>query len=258
MRGNSGGAAESPTVAAGTFPVASAAPGQADSYSAGGQVLEAAGKSQTDIAAVVRPLDAASWPTCPWQCRLNLRGAVTLLKLTLKRRQRDCWQAVTANSTEHSYPAGPRKLLPPSTMQSTCLPALFSHQPRAASNIARNDHHYSLSSEQPAEQGTTQQHTRTVFSLAVSKCKCKTKTVILISTPNGHISSHLSNLHSDLASLVPDTIQLGLVVRGRFRPSTDLHLPPHPRPSDFFGHIEYGGRLEWSRCRWTQAHHGAI
>ena len=88
-----------------------------------------------------------------------------------------CWQAVSANPSEHGYPpAGHRKLLPPSIVQQlnqasghpTCLAALLSHQPRAALKwprliIARNDHYYSLSSEQAlnlAEHGTTQQHTR--------------------------------------------------------------------------------------------------
>ena len=180
--------------------------------------------------------------------------------------EHSCWQAVIANPNVCGYPpAGHRKLLPPCIVQQldqasgrpTCLAALLSHQPRAALKwpsliIARNDHYYSLSSEQAlslAEQGTTHQHSRSVFSLAVSKCKCKAKTAILINTPPQQ--AHAFTLEQStfgLASLVPDTIQLGLVVRGRFRPSTDLNLPPQPGSPDFFGgttYIEYCGRLEW-------------
>ena len=118
--------------------------------------------------------------------------------------------------------------------------------------ISRNEHYYSLSSEQAqnlAERGTTQQQARTVFSLAVSKCKCKAKTAILTNTPlqQPHIIT-LEQSSFGLAPLVPDTIQLGLVVRGRFKPCTDLHLPPQQGPPDFFGrttYTEYGGKLQW-------------
>ena len=177
-----------------------------------------------------------------------------------------CWIAVHANTSEHGYPpAGHRKLLPPNILQQldhapghpTCLAALLSHRPRPALKwppliIARNKHFYCLSSAQAqslAEHGTTEQHPRSVFSLAVSRCKCKAKTAILTNTPprQAHIIT-LEQSTFGLASLVPDTIQLGLVVRGRFRPSTDLDLQPQTGPPDFFGHTtytEYGGRLEW-------------
>ena len=116
---------------------------------------------------------------------------------------------------------------------STCLAALLSHRPPPALRwppliIARNEHYYCLSSAQAtslAEHGTTKQHPRSVFSLAVSKCKCKAKTAILTNTPprQAHIIT-LEQSTFGLASLVPDTTQRGLVVRGRFRPSTDLDL----------------------------------
>ena len=63
--------------------------------------------------------------------------------------------------------------------------------------------------------------------------------------------SHIITLEQStfgLASLVPDTIQLRLVVRRRFKPRTDLDLLPQTGPPDFFGrttYAEYGGRLEW-------------
>ena len=173
-----------------------------------------------------------------------------------------------ANTNEHGYPpAGHRKLLPPSIVQQleqapghpTCLAALHSHQPRPALRwppliFARNEHYYCLTSAQAqslAEHGTTEQHPRSVFSLAVSRCKCKAKTAILTNIPpqQAHITT-LEQSTFGLASLVPDTvtIQLGLVVRGRFRPSTDLDLQPQIGPPNFFGHTtytDYGGRLEW-------------
>ena len=180
--------------------------------------------------------------------------------------EHSCWIAVHANTNEHGYPpAGHRKLLPPNIVQQleqapghpTCLAALLSHRPRPALRwppliFARNEHYYCLSSAQAqslAEHGTTEQHPRSVFSLAVSRCKCKAKTAILTNTPprQAHINT-LEQSTFGLASLVPDTIQLGLVVRGRFRPSTDLDLQPQTGPPDFFGHTtytEYGGRLEW-------------
>ena len=73
--------------------------------------------------------------------------------------------------------------------------------------------------------------------------------MILTNTPprQAHIIT-LEQSTFGLASLVPDTIQLGLVVRGRFRPSTDLDLQPQTGPPDFFKYTtytEYGGRLEW-------------
>ena len=176
------------------------------------------------------------------------------------------WIAVPANTSEHGYPpVGRRKLLPSSIVQRldyapghpTCLAALLSHRPRAALKwppliIARNEHYYCLSSAQAqslAEHGTTEQHSRSVFSLAVSRCKCKATTAILTNIPprQAHIIT-LEQSTFGLASLVPDTIQLGLVVRGRFRPSTDLDLQPQIGPPDFFGqatYTEYGGRLEW-------------
>ena len=180
--------------------------------------------------------------------------------------EHSCWLAAAVSPQEHGYPpAGHCDLLPASIVQQltqapgcpTCHAALSSHQPRRGSKwpnliIARNEHYYSLSSEQAhnlAERGTTQQQARTVFCLAVSKCKCKAKTAILTNTPlqQPHIIT-LEQSSFGLASLVPDTIQLGLVVRGRFRPSTDLHIPPQQGPPDFFGratYTEYGGKLEW-------------
>ena len=114
--------------------------------------------------------------------------------------EHSCWIAVHANTKEHGYPpAGHRKLLPPNIVQQleqapghpTCLAALLSHRPRPALRwppliIARNEHYYCLSSTQAtslAEHGTTEQDPRFVFSLAVSKCKCKAKTAILTNTP---------------------------------------------------------------------------
>ena len=179
--------------------------------------------------------------------------------------EHSCWSAIAASLCEHSYPlVGHRDLLPPSIVQQlaqvghpTCLAALTSHQPRTGGRwptliISRNEHYYSLSSEQAqnlAERGIIQQQARIVFSLAISKCKCKAKTAILTNTPlqQPHIIT-LEQSCFGLASLVPDTIQLGLVVRGRFKPCTDLHLPPQQGPPDFFGrttYTEYGGKLQW-------------
>ena len=116
--------------------------------------------------------------------------------------EHSCWIAVHANTSEHGYPpAGHRKLLPPNIVQQldhapghpTCLAALLSHRPRPALKwppliIARNKHYYCLSSAQAqslAEHGTTEQHPRSVFSLAVRRCKCKAKTAILTNTEYG-------------------------------------------------------------------------
>ena len=87
-------------------------------------------------------------------------------------------------------------------------------QPRAAQQwpnliILRNNRYYCLNSQQAqdlAEHGMTQQATRTVFSLAVSQCKCKAKTAVLINIlpQPAHILT-LEQSTFGLASLVPDT-----------------------------------------------------
>ena len=180
--------------------------------------------------------------------------------------EHSCWLAIAARPSEYGYPlAGHRKYLPTSIEQElnqasgcpTCLSALLKHKPCEAESwpkviIARNDYYYTLSSEQArqlAEQSIIHQQRHTVFSLAVSKCKCKAKTAILTNIPPQ--APHIITLEQStfgLASLVSDTIQLGLVVRGRFRPTTNLSQDPKPGPPDYFGrttYTEHGGELEW-------------
>ena len=48
---------------------------------------------------------------------------------------------------------------------------------------------------------------------------------------------------------MPDTIQLGLVVRGKVRARTDIDQEPHPGTPDLFGrttYSEYGGHITWT------------
>ena len=90
---------------------------------------------------------------------------------------------------------------------------------------------------------------RTVYSLALSPCKCKAKTAIVTNTapePAYIITVKQSNF--GLAALVPDTIHLGLVVRGRIQGQTDLDKEAHPGPPDLFGRTtfpDHGGILTW-------------
>ena len=88
-----------------------------------------------------------------------------------------------------------------------------------------------------------------VYSLALSPCKCKAKTAIVTNTapePAHIITLEQSNF--GLAALVPDTIQLGLVVRGRIQGQTDIDKEAHPGPPDLFGRTtfpDHGGILTW-------------
>ena len=86
-----------------------------------------------------------------------------------------------------------------------------------------------------------------VFALAVSGCKCKAQTALVTNTTP--TSAHLSTVEDSkfgLTSLVPETVQLGLVVYGKVRLSTDLDLSPVQGPPDLFQrttYSEWGGRL---------------
>ena len=164
------------------------------------------------------------------------------------------------------YPAaGPLEALPNElrlsldtpTGQATCLAALSTLQPAQGlpwpnTIVARNHHYYCLPSEHArrlAEEGTTTQGARSVYSLALSPCKCKAKTAIVTNTapePAHIITLEQSNF--GLAALVPDTIQLGLVVRGRIQGQTDIDKEAHPGPPDLFGRTtfpDHGGILTW-------------
>ena len=86
---------------------------------------------------------------------------------------------------------------------------------------------------QLAEQSIIQQQRHTVFSLAVSKCKCKAKNSHPYPTYHHKrlTSLHLKQSTFGLASLVSDTIQLGLVVsRDDSDPPQNLSQDPKPGP----------------------------
>ena len=101
----------------------------------------------------------------------------------------------------------------------------------------------------PKKEPPRRAHTQYTHSLALSPCKCKAKTAIVTNTapePAHLITLEQSNF--GVAALVPDTIQLGLVVRGRIRGLTDLDKEVCPGPPDLFGRDtfpDHGGILQW-------------
>ena len=159
------------------------------------------------------------------------------------------------------YPAaGKAEILPPAIRTlfaaqpgyPTCLAALQVHVPVGGHEwptllIYRCGHYYHLTPIQFRalwEQGGLWQGERTAFSLAVLGCKCKAKTALvtnMIPTP-AHIVT-LEDSKFGLTSLVPETVQLGLVVYGKVQPRTDLDLQPAECPPDFFQRTTYAALL---------------
>lgn len=94
-----------------------------------------------------------------------------------------------------------------------------------------------------------------VFALAVSGCKCKAQTALVTNTTP--TSAHILTVEDSkfgLTSLVPETVQLGLVVYGKVRLSTDLDLspaqgPPSKEPLTVNG---VGGSL-WTQAQFVEA-----
>ena len=112
------------------------------------------------------------------------------------------WKPCPTNSGYHS------------TLQATCLAALGTLQPSQGipwpnTIVARNNHYYCLSSEHArrlAEEGVTAQGTHSVYSLALSPCKCKAKTAIVTNTapePAHIIALEQSNFGLAASSLTP-------------------------------------------------------
>ena len=122
----------------------------------------------------------------------------------LSSRSRRCrclcrWRICVLAPTSQGYPAaGPLEALPNElrqpidaiTGQATCLAALSTLQPSQGLPwpniiVTRNHHYYCLPSEQArrlAEEGNTTQGAHSVYSLALSPCKCKAKTAIVTNT----------------------------------------------------------------------------
>ena len=116
-------------------------------------------------------------------------------------------------------------------------------QPWPSAIVARNERYYCLDSgafRSLVEEGNTHQGSHTVFSLAFSPCKCKAKTALAtnaIPEPAHLITLEQSNF--GLAALAPDTIQLGLVVRGKVKGQTNILQEPQPGPPDLSGRATY-------------------
>ena len=167
--------------------------------------------------------------------------------------EHNCWKAIYQPiNVAHSPPAGHHKLLPPQVVldldqaagHSTCIDALQALVPQHDQVwkhvlVSRCDQYYRLSSDEFRVlilDSTLVFNERTVFSVAVHKCRCKAKTAVVCNfePQPAHIIT-LEESPFGLAPLTAETVQLGLVVYGPLQPCTDLTVEPEEGPRTFFG-----------------------